>query len=352
MSYIVVAFLVSFLLCFIFIKLNLFLDVDKGVQKFHKKPVPRIGGLAIYLSLLAVFFIFFMNGKPFAKEFLILLLCAFPVFFFGLLEDITKKVSPKYRLFAGFVSGALAFFFANAKVTHIDVAYVDDLFKILPFSLVFTAFAIAGVSHAFNIIDGFNGLVAGVSILVFTAYAYVSFLHQDYFLLYLSLVIIASLLGFFVFNYPFGFIFLGDGGAYLLGFFASSIGAILVNRHPDVSPWFPLLLVIYPVWETIFSIYRKKFLRNLSPFLPDKLHFHMLIYKRITKFMLGSNIDPLKRNAYTSPFLWTFEFMCFVPAVLFWNNTYLLMFFVFAFITFYTWLYFRIIRFKLKFRFK
>ncbi len=157
---------------------------------------------------------------------------------------------------------------------------------------------------------------------------------------------IYAILGFFLWNYPFGYIFLGDGGAYLLGFLSASIGILLVNRHPEVSPWFPFLLVLYPVWETLFSIYRRKFLRRHPPHMPDASHFHQLLYKRITRKFLGRNLSKLERNYMTSPFLWVMELMCFIPAVLFWKDTYFLMFFSFCFVIFYTWLYFRIVKFK------
>jgi UDP-N-acetylmuramyl pentapeptide phosphotransferase/UDP-N-acetylglucosamine-1-phosphate transferase len=102
-------------------------------------------------------------------------------------------------------------------------------------------------------------------------------------LLYLSLTLTFALIGFFFWNLPFGYIFLGDGGAYLLGFLAGLLGVLVVERHPEVSPWFPLLLLLYPIYETIFSIIRKKFMRNASPFEPDPIHLHMLFYKRLIK---------------------------------------------------------------------
>ncbi|MGC8771850.1 MAG: glycosyltransferase, partial [Brevinematia bacterium] len=116
MIYFILAFLVSFILCLAFIKLNIFQDTTKGVQKFHKRPTPRIGGLALYTGLLATGITFLISGKSFAKEYLLLLLSAFPVFLAGILEDITKKVSPKWRLLAGFISGVMAFFLVSAQV--------------------------------------------------------------------------------------------------------------------------------------------------------------------------------------------------------------------------------------------
>ena len=346
MLYLLVSFFISFFLCFLISKLNIAHDTYKGPQKFHQSPTPRIGGLAVYVSLIFVGLSFLIAGKPFTKHFVFFVLSAFPVFISGLLEDITKKVSPKWRLLGGFLSGIILYLLLKASVYRIDVPVLDSLLSLSIISVAFTAFAVAGVSHAFNIIDGFNGLSSGVAILVFGAYAYISFLHNDFFLLYISLVSLAATLGFFLWNYPFGYIFLGDGGAYLLGFIAAANGVLLVNRHPDVSPWFPFLLVLYPVWETLFSIYRRKFLKRYPPYMPDAAHFHQLFYKRITKNLLGKDLSKLERNYFTTPFIWVMEILCFVPAVMFWNNTLLLLFFSVCFIVFYTWLYFRIVKFR------
>ena len=349
MKYLFLAFLSSTIVNAVLIRLarwNSLCDTCKGVQKFHKKAVPRVGGVAIYLAALMVALGFFLAKKPYARSFLLVLLCGLPVFVAGLLEDITKKVSPRWRLIAGFASAALAFFLISARISRLDLPLIDSLLTISAISFAFTVFAVGGVSHAFNIIDGFNGLTSGVAVLVFVAYAYVSFIFNDYLLLYLSLVMLSATLGFFIWNYPFGFIFLGDSGAYLLGYMSAILGTLLVTRYPQVSPWFPLLLVIYPVWETIFSIYRRKFLKGVFPGFPDAIHFHSLIFRRLIKLTFGNRVDLLKRNAFTSPYLWIMQLICVVPAVIFWRNTYLLMLFVFFFIVFYTWLYFRIVRFK------
>src|SRR5258707_10042434 len=98
-------------------------------------------------------------------------------------------------------------------------------------------------------------------------------------------------LEFMAWNYPKGKIFLGDGGAYLLGFWLAELAVLLVARNPDVSPWFPLLLLVYPIFETLFSIYRRCFLHGRSSGDADALHFHQLIYKRLARIDVGSK-DP------------------------------------------------------------
>jgi len=161
------------------------------------------------------------------------------------------------------------------------------------------------------------------------------------------LVLAGATAGFLVWNYPRGLIFAGDGGAYLWGAVIAIVSVLLVLRHPQVSPWFPMLLLIYPVWETAFSIYRK-IARGQSPGLADALHFHQLIHRRIVRQVFDDDEvrGMLMRNNRTSPYLWGFAMLTVLPAVLFWNQTPLLMLFVLIFIVSYVWAYTRIIRFK------
>jgi len=351
---VLISFLVSFFLCFLIVRYSHFHSpitadpVKGGPQKFHVKPTPRIGGLAVLGGITAGALIFFLQGKDFAGSFGIVLLCSIPVFVGGLLEDLTKKISPKVRLLFCIVSALLAFFLSDVRITRLDIILLDDLLSFLPVSLFITTFALAGVSNAINIIDGFNGLASGVSMIILTGLAYVAFKVNDMFLLFSCAVYIATVFGFFIWNYPRGFIFLGDGGAYLLGFFIATVSVLLVKRHPEVSPWFPMLLVVYPVWETLFSIYRKKFLREASPSQPDGLHFHMLIYKRIVKWTFGKKESRYltKRNSATSVYLWSLTFISFIPSVLFWQKSLILQICVFAWIALYVWLYRKIVKFK------
>jgi UDP-GlcNAc:undecaprenyl-phosphate GlcNAc-1-phosphate transferase len=120
-----------------------------------------------------------------------------------------------------------------------------------------------------------------------------------------------------------------------------------VQRHRQVSPWFPFLLLIYPVWETFFSIYRKT-ARGMSPGVADALHFHQLIYRRVVQsvFHDSASRKMLMRNNRTSPYLWGFTLLSVAPAVLFWNNTPVLMAFCLLFVVTYVTAYLMIIRFK------
>jgi UDP-N-acetylmuramyl pentapeptide phosphotransferase/UDP-N-acetylglucosamine-1-phosphate transferase len=100
---------------------------------------------------------------------------------------------------------------------------------------VFLTFAIAGLSHAFNIIDSLNGLASMVAIISSTAILYVAIKVQDQVVINLALVMIGSIAGFFAWNFPKGLIFLGDGGTYLIGFLIAVASIILVVNNDTIS---------------------------------------------------------------------------------------------------------------------
>jgi UDP-N-acetylmuramyl pentapeptide phosphotransferase/UDP-N-acetylglucosamine-1-phosphate transferase len=159
---------------------------------------------------------------------------------------------------------------------------------------------------------------------------------------------LGAVFGFFVWNYPLGLVFLGDGGAYFLGFWVAVLGILLVQRNEVVSPMFPLLLCAYPMFETLFSMYRRKVVRGRPVGLPDATHLHSLIYRRLMRWAIGRQdaANLLRRNSMTSPYLWLICSMSAVPAVLSWDNTEVLGGFIVAFCLLYLTLYRAIVRFR------
>ncbi|WP_374497429.1 MraY family glycosyltransferase [Vogesella indigofera] len=318
-----------------------------GVQKFHASPVPRIGGIPVMAGLAGGVLILALLTGEYLN--LVLLVAALPAFVAGLAEDLTKKVGPLPRLLATFVAAGMGFWLLDAGLSRLDVLGVDQLLRYhWGISLLFTVFAVGGIAHAINIIDGYNGLAGMVSVFIFIALAYVAFKVHDPQVMGLCFAATGAVLGFLVWNFPRGMIFAGDGGAYLIGFLIAELSVLLVTRNSQVSPWFPLLLVIYPVFETLFSIYRKKYLRGMSPGLPDGLHLHMLVYKRLVRWMVGSREarHMTRRNSMTSPYLWVLSSLSVAPAMLFWNNSPVLIGCAGLFVLTYLYLYRMIIRFR------
>lgn len=321
-------------------------DLD-GIQKFHAKPVPRIGGLPVFAGMLLGAVIILVQMR---SAFGLSVLCvALPAFGAGLIEDLTKRVGVIQRLLATFVAALLGVYFLHAAIERLDLPVVDHiLHHYWLLSWLFTMIAVGGVAHSINIIDGYNGLSGMVALFVFVALVYVSFKVGDGELLAFSFAACGAVIGFLFLNYPRGLIFAGDGGAYLIGFMIAELSVLLVARHPQVSPWFPLLLVIYPVFETLFSIYRRKFLQDRAVGCPDALHLHQMVYKRLVRWMVGSReVRHLtRRNSLTAPYLWVLASLSVAPAMLFWSNTPVLMLCVLLFILLYLYLYRMIIHFK------
>ena len=186
------------------------------------------------------------------------------------------------------------------------------------------------------------------SVLILISIGYVAFQVGDSMILALAVAGAGAVLGFFVWNFPSGLIFLGDGGAYFLGFFIAELAILLLHRNSTDSPMFPLLVCIYPVFETVFSIYRRVMLRDQPAGLPDGIHLHSLIYRRLMRWAVGKvpKRSQTRRNSMTSPYLWMLCMLAVVPAMLFWYSTPLLLGFILMFGVVYTGLYWRIVRFR------
>ena len=186
-----------------------------------------------------------------------------------------------------------------------------------------------------------------VGVLSLTAIGFVAFMTGDKTIMSLSIITASSIFGFFVWNYPHGKIFLGDGGAYLIGFWIAVLSVGLTVRHENVSPWFPLVTNSYPILETLFSIYRRRIHQGKSLSMPDRLHLHGLIYRRlILPQEMGSSNRLLNKNAQTSIYIWVFSGFISGLASIFWGNTSVLIFISIIFCSLYLCLYKNIIKFK------
>jgi UDP-N-acetylmuramyl pentapeptide phosphotransferase/UDP-N-acetylglucosamine-1-phosphate transferase len=317
---------------------------SRGSHKVHGSEVSRIGGVSIFCGWVAGLAATTYYAKLPAETNAIWILCLLPAFAGGLVEDMTKRVPPSTRLVASFMTAALAYSLLGATVSRIDVPGFDTLLLIPAVSFIFTCFAVGGVAHSINIIDGLNGLASGVCLIALLALGYVAFEVGDSEIVLMCGLGCGALLGFRVWNYPSGRIFCGDGGAYFLGAYVGVLSALLVYRHPQVSAWFPLLLVLYPVWETLFSAYRRRVLRGRPASSADKLHLHTLFYKRVKQPQRGGKARA-RRNSDASVSIILFACGGAFPAVLWWaDGTYLLAA-ALAYIVTYLAVYRRLVRF-------
>ena len=297
------------------------LDHSHGVQKFHTKPTPRVGGAAIFLGIVSSLFLL---DKAEASLVLPLVLASIPAFLFGLTEDLTKKIGVLIRLAATFASGVLACLLSGISLNRLDILGIDWLLGWPVISVIFTAFAVAGIVNAINIVDGFNGLASGLVAFSLAALGFVAQSVSDITLMNVCILLFAVVLGFMALNFPFGKIFMGDGGAYLIGFCLAWVAILLPMRNPSISPWCSLLACIYPVLEVLFSIARR-LSRNLHPGHPDRLHLHSLVKTRIVRKRLAA-LPPVLINSAVSPLIWSLSAIPCILAVAFASNLIALIF--------------------------
>ncbi|SFZ98426.1 Undecaprenyl-phosphate N-acetylglucosaminyl 1-phosphate transferase [hydrothermal vent metagenome] len=298
-------------------RFNLFID-DAGEDKpqnFHSYSTPRAGGIGI------IFGMFLLLLFPFALKLIIPIVLAFAS---GIFEDFNNSLSPKFRLFLQLIAAFSSVALLNAVVTYLGLGITMPYWL----GIIFSAFAIVGMMNAVNIIDGFNGLASGVVLLILTSFATIAYHQNNIELLNIIFITAGSLFAFFLLNFPKGKIFLGDGGAYMLGFIVAIIGIFLASKYESVSPWYILAIFIYPVWEVVFSIIRKKYM-GLSPMQPDSYHLHMLVYRQVTQ-----------NNPMTALFITISLVPFMVLSTIFANKSITNISIAFCFILFYSLFYF------------
>lgn len=335
-----------------FARRSFFMDSTGGTgpQKLHAGLVPRVGGLAVAFGLAAgIAFLVWRGGDSYRLG-LAVALCGVPLLVAGLVEDLTKRVSAKVRLAAAVLSAGLAVYVLDARIAHAGLPLLDQALAVGWVAVSFTVFVVAGMANAVNIVDGLNGLASMCVVLMLGSLVYVAYQVNDSTIGTLALVGIGAVLGFFVLNYPAGLIFLGDGGAYLLGFWYAELAILLLVRNPGaVSPLYPLLAAIYPVFEVAFSIYRRRVLRGHPTDVPDGIHLHSLMYRRLLRWATDDRSARAltRRNSMTSPYLWLLCMLAVVPATVLYEYTHALGAFLALFVVTYVVLYWRIVRFRM-----
>ena len=293
------------------------LDNSFGVQNHHIDPTPRIGGLAIALGL----FVAWVLVEPDVRIILgPMLLASIPAFVVGLAEDITKKIGVLPRLLAAMFSGILGWYLTGGIIQNTWLLPLDWLLSYLPFAVLFTAVSVAGLANAINIIDGFNGLASGSVVIMSTALGIIALQFGDAPLASCCFILSMCTIGFGIVNWPMGKLFLGDGGAYLLGFLLAWFSVLLPVRNHEISSWSPLLVCAYPVLEVLFTVYRRRKRQGQHAAQPDKGHLHHFIHRRVVRRALGHLSNKLQ-NSFTSPICWFFTAVPSTFAIAFSTDT-------------------------------
>ena len=241
-------------------------------QHIHKGTVPRIGGIYIYIS--------FLIGSYISENYMIFnwLIFYIPILLVSIIEDIHTQLNPYLRLFL--LSLFIFIFILNTsflKLPHIEISILTFINDNNLYQKIFFSFALISIMNGNNMIDGVNGLcittfiIQIISLIVLSNYLDIEYVSLIY-------ILIPSVI-FLLVNYPFGKIFLGDTGSYLLSFLSGCLVINFFAQNPEVNIYYALVILSYPINEMIFSFFRKLFSNKSSPVKSDAYHLHLIAFK-------------------------------------------------------------------------
>lgn len=282
---IAIIFLCQIIIFFVLQKFNFnrFFSQYSSIQKIHEGEVLRIGGLFYFIPLI-ITFLFTENYNY--SHFGPIILCSSIIFLFTLIEDIKHTLSAKFRLMILFLGSLIFVMIANLPEIKISYIIINHQNFIIYEALFILSLML--IMNGFNFIDGLNGLSSFNFIVILLNIYFVASLNQDKEIMELVLLLLMLSVFFLILNFPFGKFFLGDSGSYLYAFLAGTLTIVLFNRNPELPTLLAMLILAYPITETIFSICRK-LINKYSPMDPDNLHLHHLVYGKLKGSKLLKN---------------------------------------------------------------
>ena len=285
-------FLLSLIINLIFLKVKFFQKKNtiRQIQDIHVGNPSRMGGSTIVLC----FFTYLILYLDYSK---VLIWCSLIIIVPAISEDFKITINPIIRLFSTLI-GCLLLILSLDVLPQFDFGSLNLIFNNHIFQIVFFTLAMTTVINGQNIIDGTNGLSAFSALAIFASLLYLGFHLSDVYLIQISILMMVLITGFLLFNYPFGYIFLGDTGSYFLGTVSSYFVIKTFALYPELPAWSAVTILFYPTLEVVFSYFRKIFQKK-SPLYPDNLHLHLKIYYLITKDRNKSRLY----NSLVTPFL-------------------------------------------------
>ncbi len=242
-------------------------------RKVHKSPMPRLGGLAIYLS----FLIGYMLYGQITTQMLSIVIASFVIILFGFVDDI-NPLKARYKLVGQLIAAIIVVYYGNIVLK--DFYLFDYYINFGSLAPYLTLFFIVACINAINLIDGLDGLASGISTIYFITIAIIALITNrigglD---IILSILMAGATLGFLVYNFPPAKIFMGDAGSQFLGFIIAIISLLGFKNVTFNSLVVPIAILAIPIFDTLFAIMRR-FLKGESIGTPDKEHFHHQLLK-------------------------------------------------------------------------
>ncbi|MEA1961831.1 MAG: MraY family glycosyltransferase [Bacillota bacterium] len=236
-------------------------------RKVHQNAMPRLGGLAIFTAfLISMLFIVKVSG-PFTG----IILGGIIIFLVGMLDDVFQ-LSPWVKLIGQCIAAVVAMHFG--VMVHFVTNPFDGMLGLGYLSLPITFLWIVGITNAINLIDGLDGLAAGVSAIAAATMGVVAFLQGQHMVFITAMVLVAAIAGFLPYNFHPARTFMGDSGSNFLGFVLGCLAiAGMAKSAAIISLFVPIVILGIPIFDTSFAIIRR--IHNKAPiFMPDKAHLH------------------------------------------------------------------------------
>ena len=236
-------------------------------RKVHQKIMPRLGGLAIYIS----FIIGFLILQPESQYTFPILLGSLIIIVTGILDDM-MELSAKIKLLGQLVAAVIVVVFGGVQVEFINLPFGGQLnFGYLDIPL--TILWIVGITNAINLIDGLDGLAAGVSSIALITISGMAIIKGDVFVSSMGLILLGSTIGFLLYNFHPAKIFMGDTGALFLGYMIAVLSLLGFKNVTVISLIVPVILLGVPISDTFFAIIRR-IVKKQPLSAPDKSHLH------------------------------------------------------------------------------
>lgn len=271
-------FVIAFILALFIVPAVRLVCLKKGLvdipndRKVHKNPIPRLGGVAIWLCTVLTFVILvFINWDyPYGNGLSGILVGGSIMFLLGLVDDL-YDLSPKFKLVVQ-IGAALIAFLLGVKI---DVLYnpFGGTFHLGLLSLPITLIWLVGISNAMNFIDGVDGLAGGVSTICAVTLAVVAIYTNQPISAVLASILAGSMMGFLVFNFHPARIFMGDSGALFSGFALAGLSVAGVLKSLTATMLLPILILVVPILDISFSVLRRV-LKGSNPMKADAEHIH------------------------------------------------------------------------------
>ena len=341
-------YILPFLFFILIIKISNIFKVENGlyngIQKIHQGYTPRFGGIVLFL-----FFLLIQNEFLLSYFGTIFYFCSFGILFIGLISDLNIDLNPSLRLIILFFIVIFYFFTSSLNYPLIDFPLLATLLNNHYFAIIFFSILVVALINGLNFIDGANGLLSlslmvSVTILMYVSYNFHLYDHVISLFYLLSLIFI-----FFIFNYPLGLIFIGDNGAYFLGFVLSLYTISIYSQVDELLSWSAILIFIYPAIELVFSFIRKILIEKKSPLYPDRRHIHILLYDLVNNFgKINKNVSKMSNSLiiFFLSILWLLPFIFFL--LFYRSNTFLILLSIIIYILIYIFFYFLTFNFMKK----